>query len=294
MPIPADILKRCLRSGPLVLDGAMGTELERRGVPCALPLWSAQALRAAPVVVSGIHHEYVGAGANILVANTFRTNPRTLRRTDLYAVGREMNSTAVQLARIAACRDEVIVAASVAPVEDCYSPKLVPEPDELRQEHAQMMDWLRDAEPDMVWIETMGTRREAVAAAAAARDAGFPFVVSLVLRERGSLLGGDDLAETAAELEPLDPLAIGLNCIPPRGMTALLPRLRACTARPLIAYAHLGNRRPICGWSYAQDASPQEYADYARQWLDQGATIIGGCCGTTPAHIRAVRDMLTR
>ena len=91
---------------------------------------------------------------------------------------------------------------------------------------------------------------------------------------------------------PLGPLALGLNCIPPRGLSALLPRLRRATALPLAAYAHIGNAVPLRGWSYTQAATPAEYAEYARGWLELGASIVGGCCGTTPAHIRAVTQVV--
>ena len=82
------------------------------------------------------------------------------------------------------------------------------------------------------------------------------------------------------------------NCIPPSGLTRNLPRLRAATDRPLIVYAHLGNPEPITGWSFSQDVSPEAYAEEAARWIDMGACIIGGCCGTTPAHIAALRSLI--
>jgi S-methylmethionine-dependent homocysteine/selenocysteine methylase len=281
-------LRRRFEAGPLVLDGATGTELERRGAGSPAPLWSAAALISAPQIVAAIHREYVEAGADIVTANTFRTNPRTLRAAGLTAKGESLNRLAVELAFGAANRRHVFVAASVGPVEECYCPERVPAENELRSEHHQMMAWLAAAQPDLVWIETMNTVREARAAAEVARRQQMPFVVSFVVQENGDLLSGEPLQEAVAAIEPLAPLALGLNCIPPRGLTALLPRLRRVTTRPLAAYAHIGNRLPIRGWSYANDVTPTDYAHYARRWLELGAAIIGGCCGTTPAHIRAV------
>jgi methionine synthase I (cobalamin-dependent) len=182
----------------------------------------------------------------------------------------------------------------MAPVEDCYHPECVPDAAVLRDEHGRMLAWLKAAGPDLIWIETMGTVREARAAAWAARQAEMPFVVSFVTREDGNLLGGEPLEQAVGAVEPFDPLAIGLNCIPPTGMTAVLPRLRKATARPLVAYAHINNATPIFGWSYSQTATPEQYAEHAERWLDLGVSIVGGCCGTTPAHIRAVRDVVTR
>lgn len=287
-------VRRRLAAGPLLLDGAVGTELERRGVPAPPPLWSAAALRTHPQVVQQIHAEYAAAGADILVANTFRTNVRTLRRAGIADQGPRLNQFALELVRRAAADSAAarLVAASVAPVEDCYEPELVPDEATLRREHARHVRWLADAGAEWIWIETMGTVREARAAAAAAADAGLPFTCTFVTREDGSLLGGESIEAAFATLEPLDPLALGVNCIPPRGVAALLPRLRAATRRPLIVYAHVNNASPTPGWSYAQRCGARAYAAAARRWLEHGARIVGGCCGTTPAHVAALRGLL--
>lgn len=313
LPELADVL----RQRAVILDGATGTELERRGVGATLPLWSAEALIRNPDVVLAVHRDYVRAGADILTANTFRTNPRTLRRAGREADGPELNRRAVELARRAvreaSCQAgaggsgggaagilreagpgrRVWVAASVGPVEDCYRPERVPDREVLEAEHRQMVAWLRDAGPDLLWIETMNTVREACAAARAASEAGLPFVVCLVTREDGELLGGESLEAAVAAIEPLGPLALGLNCIPPDGLTRILPRLRSLTGRPLAAYAHINNAEPIPGWTFAQAVGPADYARYALRWRELGASIIGGCCGTTPQHIRALRSALT-
>jgi S-methylmethionine-dependent homocysteine/selenocysteine methylase len=317
MPVSRMSFEEALARRTLLLDGATGTELERRGVPAPLPLWSAGALITHPHVVEAIHRDYVTAGADIVVANTFRTNLRTLRAAGRAEQGEGLNRLAVELARRAAAREgeipvwegeapaepipdaedsttstqstparRVWIAASVSPVEDCYHPERVPDEPTLQSEHAQMMAWLKASDPDLVWIETMNTVREARAAAQAAAAGDLPFAVSFVVQGSGDLLSGEALEEAVAAVEPFNPLAIGVNCIPPRAVAELLRRLRRSTPRPLSAYAHIGNLEPIRGWSYSQNLSPTEYADCARRWLDEGASIIGGCCGTTPAHIR--------
>ncbi len=281
----------------LLLDGATGTELTRRGVATPLPLWSAGALLDHPDVVREIHADYVAAGADIIVANTFRSNVRTLRDAGLYEKGEELNRIAVELAReaakkVATGRDHPVwIAASVAPVEDCYCPELVPDERTLVNEHGRMTDWLAAAGADLIWIETMNTVREAKAAAHAASEAGLPLVVSFVVKQDGDLLSGEPIEEAIGAVEPFEPLALGINCIPPDGVTRNLPRLRAATPRPLLAYAHLGNPEPITGWSSSQDVSPEAYATEAARWIELGARIVGGCCGTTPAHIAALRRL---
>ncbi|MFO0838596.1 MAG: homocysteine S-methyltransferase family protein [Phycisphaerae bacterium] len=315
---------------PLILDGAMGTELERRRVATPAPLWSAAALRADPRMVARIHAEYAAAGADILVANTFRTNPRTLRAAGQLDQGDELCRLAVELARkcgesriayggqspnrsafdprldslldaidsrrrslgVPRAARDAIIAASVGPAADCYRADQVPPTAELAADHRLFAEWLAAAKPDLLWIETIGTLREAAAAGRAAVEARLPFAISFILREDGRLLGGDRLAETLREIDSYQPLAVGVNCIPPHGFTALLPRLRELTTRPIAAYAHIGNDLPLPGWSYAESLSPREYADAAMSWLAAGASIVGGCCGTTPEHIAAIRSRL--
>ncbi len=331
MPDAKQVFLEALERRVLLLDGATGTELTRRGADTSLPLWSAGALRDHPDIVRAIHTDYVEAGADILVANTFRSNVRALRNARLLDQGAALNCRAVELAREAAKggtpdrKDPVWIAASLAPVEDCYSPELVPDEKTLADEHRQMIAWLggQRFQPtstqkraiidsptseemghpfskevghpravDLIWIETMNTVREARIAAHAAGDAGLPFVVSFVVKENGDLLSGEPLEEAIEAVEPFEPLALGLNCIPPSGLTRNLPRLRAATDRPLVAYAHLGNPEPITGWSFSQDVSPEAYAKEAARWIELGARIIGGCCGTTPAHIAALRSLI--
>lgn len=299
-----DRLRTTLAAGrTLLLDGAIGTELERRGVACPAPLWSAAALCTHPEVVEQIHREYVTAGADIVVANTFRTNPRTLRRAGLHAEGPALCRLALDLARRAAeaADPPIWVAASVGPVADCYSPQDVPDDATLGVEHAELARWLADAGAEWLWIETINTVREARAAAAAASDAKLPFAISFVTRESGALLGGEPLAEAARAVAPFRPLALGVNCIPPRGIDRILLQLVAlvasCTPGAGVrcraaAYAHINNVRPLPGWSYAQDATPSEYAEAARDWAANGAGVVGGCCGTTPTYIAALRSIL--
>ena len=289
--IGADPLELAHRATPVLLDGALGTELERRGVDTASTLWSAAALDTAPAVVEQIHRDYVAAGADVLVANTFRANPRTLHHPGRLADGPELCRRAVAFAR-AAATERTVVAASVGPAADCYRPELTPSHAELRDEHVRLATWLRDARPDLLWIETIATVREARAASDAARGARLPFTVSFITREDGRLLGGESLESAVAAISDHGPLAIGLNCIPPDGATAALQHLRRLTALPIAVYAHIGNVRPLPGWSYAQrDVTPARYAAYAAGWRDLGANIIGGCCGTTPAHVRALANL---
>lgn len=285
-----------MRNKPLVvLDGALGTELTRRGVDTALPLWSAIALDTAPDVVAHIHADYAEAGARVLTTNTFRTNRRALAKAGIAHRAAELTQRAVTLARQAAQAFGSRIAGSIAPVEDCYTPGLVPAADALADEHAELARNLAAADVDLFLVETMNTAREAYAAARAARDADpdIPLWVSFTLRPDNALLSGETLLEALLPLAPLEPDAVLVNCIPVAQCQSALRVLRAARDKAgldadLGVYGNVGHVDDAVGWTLTDAVSPTAYAAAARDWRALGASIIGGCCGTTPEHVRAV------
>ncbi len=280
-------LRRRLANGPaLILDGAVGTELTRRGFDTSLPLWAAGAQRSAEGrnLVRQIHADYVAAGADIVVANTFRGN--LLTQAERMTAWDDV---------CGACQVDrpVWAAVSIGPLEDCYRPDLVPETREIVRRHKELLDGY--AAVPLAWIETMGSLAE-IGTVATLRSTGRgcrDYVISLCLREDGALLSGDSLSDAVALLELSQPLAIGVNCLPPSGATRAVRELRKLTDLPLAVYAHIGNPEPTLGWSFSETMAPEEYARHAGDWLEAGARIIGGCCGTTPEHIAALAALTT-
>jgi len=279
----------------LILDGAMGTELQRRGCIVDLPLWSAHALLESPELVVEIHADYLDAGADILTTNTFRTTPRTFNRAGIPDQSQALTAIAVSLAHQARARHTdrtILIAGSIAPLEDCYRPDLVPPDTILRAEHWQHAERLAAAGVDFLLVETMGTIREAFAACAAASATGKEVVVSFVCDLTGRLYGGESLAAAVHALAPLHPAAFSLNCISPRQMAMTLRTARTATDLPLAAYANVGIPGHEGAATLVCDTDPPAYARYGMEWLKAGASIIGGCCGTTPDHIRLLHDAL--
>jgi S-methylmethionine-dependent homocysteine/selenocysteine methylase len=290
----ASFLDRVRTGAPLLLDGATGTELERRGVACDLPLWSARALTQAPEVLEAIHRDYVAAGVDALTANTFRTHARSLAAAGMADRARAWTELAVASARNAAAGAdrEILVLGSAAPLEDCYRPDLVPSRPELEREHRTHADHLAGAGVDAVLVETMNTAREARVAAQAARACGLPVIVSFVCDAEARLLSGESLAEALDAVTPLAPVAVGVNCLPPRAVPACLEVLASADV-PFAVYANLG--APSGGKdARGEDCTPQEFATAALEWLRRGARLVGGCCGTRPDHLRAVRNAIDR
>ena len=300
-----------------VLDGAMGTELERHGMRCDLPLWSARALRENPDAVRAIHKDYIEAGADIITTNTFRTNPRAYRNAGIAGEWKNDARTACELAKAAraaagreslserdvgtplsavgrpptseGCRD-LLIAGSVAPVEDCFRPDLVPAQDELREEHAMLAGVLKEGGADFILAETMNSTREACVAARAAQEIGIPFAVSFVCASPSALLSGERLDDALAAICAFNPLFVAVNCRPPKEMTALLNFLRERAQLPIGVYAN--------GWESSEDrqfgstAMIERYTRFAAEWADCGAQVIGGCCGTTPRYIKGLRAVV--
>jgi S-methylmethionine-dependent homocysteine/selenocysteine methylase len=281
---------RLAHGASLVLDGGTGTELERRGIACDAPLWSAHALLGDTSALTAIHRDYVQAGAEILTANSFRTQRRTLARAGLGDRASELTQRAVALAR-AALGGEGFVAGSIAPLEDCWRPDLVPGDDALAREHAEHAEHLAVAGADVLLIETMNTIREACAAVRAAKATGLPVWVSFACDDAAKLRSGERLDTALASIAPLEPDLVGVNCLPTPHVVATLEALEA-SGRPFAVYANLG--APVAGAPElrAHDATPAAFAADAQQWIARGACVVGGCCGTTPAHIAAIVGVL--
>jgi S-methylmethionine-dependent homocysteine/selenocysteine methylase len=286
----------------VVLDGAMGTELRHRGVDTGLPLWSANALLTAPDTVRFLHEEYILAGAAIITTNTFRTTRRTFRRAGLPDRSAETTSMAVALARQARGThpdSSVLIAGSIAPLEDCYHPERVPPEEELQREHGEHAERLAAAGVDFLLLETMGTVREARAAAEAARATGKEFVVSFICSQNGNLLGGESLNDAVKAIAPLSPAGFSLNCMSPkligpalRNLSSAVSSLGGSTPIPLGVYANVGKEGADLDAEFVVDVDEDAYGVFARGWYRAGYTIIGGCCGTTPGHIRRAAEML--
>jgi len=284
-----------LRSGPpVLLDSAIGTELESRGMRSDLPLWSARALLETPELVLTIHRENVAAGAELLTANTFRTHRRTLEKEGRGDRAAELTWSAIALARRAAGEGKrpVFVAGSLSPLEDCYRPDLVPDQAALEREHEEQARSLASAGADAILVETHNNVAELAAAVRAAKTTGLPVIASIVTDGDGRLLSGESIGAAAAAIAPLEPDAAGINCVPAEHLLGDLRRLAdALPGYPLAAYGNLGKPGARPG-QFTRGLSPEEYAKVASRWLEAGVRIVGGCCGTTPAHTAALRRMV--
>jgi S-methylmethionine-dependent homocysteine/selenocysteine methylase len=292
-----DFLTRLKQPEPLLLDGATGTELTRRGVDTGLPLWSANALLSddGARVLKQIHADYLVAGAEIITANTFRTHVRALGPSGNAQRALELTERAVEIARAAIAETPGektrFVAGSISTLEDCYRPDLVPPEDECRAEHSERIHHLIACDVDLLLLETFNTIREAVIAAKLATISGTPVIVSFVPDSKGHILSGETLTEAAEQLLPLGVVALGVNCGATPQLATPLEELRGACGQdfPLIAYGNIGYADDEVGWVNTDAEDPDEYCKHAAHWP---VYIVGGCCGTTPAHIEKLMALL--
>ncbi|WP_238433048.1 homocysteine S-methyltransferase family protein [Micromonospora tarensis] len=248
-----------------------------------------------------VHTAYVSAGADVLTANTFRTNLRALERAGVaadLAVGYAQAAVADARAASDAAGGRVLVAASVAPLEDCYQPSLVPDDHTLRVEHDWHVGALADAGVDLVLVETMNTTREALAAARAATRRGLRTFVSFVCADGGRLLSGESIAEAARRVEDAGCSAVLVNCTTPERCEAALAALADACAGPIGCYPNVEDRSslpenvPVDRYVPVR-AGPAGFARATADWVQRYQLgVVGGCCGTTPEHIAALATRL--
>ena len=266
-------------SGLRILDGPMGTELNARGVPTPLPGWSAHALETHPSVVQEIHRDYARAGAGIHCTNTFRTHARQFPDT-----WRELTSQAVALARAGLEGFDGCLAGSISPLEDCYHPELSPK--HSRPEHKAMARALCDLGVDLLLVETFSHAGEALIAVQESIETGLPTWLSMSAGPDTDLLSVEEIRSVSESAIRLGVEAVMLNCIPAASVAAYLEGIRDLGV-PFGAYANAGFADEASGWKPI-NLDPRDYAQMATGWIAQGASILGGCCGTSIDHTRVL------
>ena len=290
------LLSERLAAGrPLLADGATGTNLFDMGLVSgdAPELWNVD----RPDRTRALHEGFVEAGADIILTNTFGANAMRLKLHDAQDRVREINAAGARLAREVAERSEraVVVAGSVGPTGELFEPMGELTHDAARDAFREQMEGLKEGGADVAWIETMSSVEEIAAACEAARAVGLEYVFTASFDTAGMTMMGVDPAALVALAEGMDPppVAVGANC--GVGAPDLLASLRRMTqgAVPVgvVAKANCGVPR-VEGENVVYSGTPEQMASYARLAVDLGARIVGGCCGTTAEHLRAMREAL--
>lgn len=278
-----DIMTRLGRK-PLFFDGAMGTILQEKGLAAgeAPELWNL----LHPKDVLSVHISYLEAGVDIISANTFGANPFKCQENgvepeEVIAAGVRLAHQAVEQA------GHGVVALDIGPSGKLLFPMGDLAFEEAVNAFAQMASAGADAGADCVLIETMNDLYEVKAALLGVKEAtSLPVFVTTTFDESGKLLTGGDIKAVAAVLEGLGADAIGMNCgLGPKQMLALIKELRSFTSLPLVVNPNAGLPRERNGHTFF-DVGPEEFSSCMKEIVLAGAWVIGGCCGTTPEHLR--------
>ncbi|MCL6566872.1 MAG: bifunctional homocysteine S-methyltransferase/methylenetetrahydrofolate reductase [Acidobacteriia bacterium] len=278
-----------LRNGVLVADGAMGSMIYE----AAGPQRSFDEVNLTqPEVVFGIHQAYIQAGAQIIETNTFGANRHRLAQIGLGDEVVRINHRAVKIAREAreAAPHEVLIAGSIGPLGLLRQGRTLPD-EEIRAIYTEQAAALEERGVDFFLLETFTDLDQLLLAIAAIRSfSALPIVASLTFNEEGTTFGGTPAAEAAWRLAQQPVQAIGANCT--LGPQPLLPVLRAMATSGLAlsAMPNAGFPQRMGDRIVYPKSSPEYFAAFAREAVETGARLVGGCCGTTPEHIRAIAE----
>ena len=282
----------------LFFDGGMGTLLQERGLKAGeVPeTWNI----VQPECIRQIHKEYLMAGSNIISANTFGVNAfkcKNLPYTvdELVTAGIQLVQEAIQEVRSSSNGGEkqpMYAALDIGSIGKLLKPLGEISFDEAYKTFQEIIIAGDKAGADLILIETVSDSYEIKAAVLAAKEnSNLPVVVTMIFDESGKLLTGGDVASVTAMLEGLGVDAVGFNCgLGPEQMKNLLPQLTACCSLPVVVNANAGLPVVVNGQTVFHVA-PEEFAQSVKTLVEMGAGIVGGCCGTTPAHIQRVVEL---
>ncbi len=274
------------RDRVLVCDGAMGTMLQSAGVPLDRSLCELNV--SSPRLVRDLHAAYLAAGAHIVQSNTFDANRLRLARVGLEDRVAEINIAGARLAREAVRESgsPALVAGSIGPVLSAAAPRI---PDDARrpvlaEQISSLADWA-----DVIILETFGDIESlAQAVEVSLAECDLPVIAQMTFGDDGRTLRGEDPAAVAAVISALDVAALGANCtVGPADLADVVRQLAAGCSLPVTVQPNAGMPRRL-GRQLRYAHNTEYFAEFARTFVAHGATIVGGCCGTTPAHIRAV------
>jgi 5-methyltetrahydrofolate--homocysteine methyltransferase len=274
----------------LLADGATGTNYFNAGLTSGEPpeFWTVE----RPQEVTGLHQRFVDAGADIILTNTFGCNPHRLKLHSAQDRAYELAKRAAELARNVADKANrpIVVAGSVGPTGELFEPMGLLTKEAALASFTTQLEGLRDGGADVAWIETMSASEEANAAAQAATAVGLPYVVTYSFDTAGRTMMGllpSAVAGTVAA-QAVPPVAIGANCgVGAADILVSLVEMRDAPF-PLVTKGNCGVPH-FEGTEAVYSGTPELMANYVRLAIDGGARIVGGCCGTTPEHLAAMR-----
>ena len=291
-----------MNHGVLLLDGGMGQELIRRSPSPAHHHWSLQVMLEQPELVAEVHRDFCEAGAGVACLNTYAiTHTRLARGTGLPPIGSLLND-ARDLARQgaeASGRSDTALVTSLPPLVASYRPDTQLPLEQAIGEYRELIE-LQAETVDGFLAETIPSIAEATAVLTAADQAGVRIMLGLtVADDDGKLLrSGEPLSDALEAIDAFEPLAVVINCSKPEAVSQAIPILKesrfafGAYANGFTAIDALEPGGVVDVLEARHDLDPEQYAKFAAEWLDDGASVIGGCCEVGPDHIKALSTLL--
>jgi len=294
----------------IIGDGAMGTELRRRGVEVPShveSIWSALALKEATSIVEEIHIDYIEAGSDYITTNNYAVTRPILSRDNLDNELESLTIKSIEIAKAALLktkREDVKILGSLPPLETSYRADLILKEEEMNKQYSEIANILKD-KVDIIVCETMASALEAKCALKAALETNMPVWVSWTLHGdvRNTLPSGETVNQAFTELNGLEPDAYLVNCCAANLVTPSIKALKELTDIPIGGYANAENVALDTEnsnlkfaaerhWNSAIEINEKAYLEEARLWIKEGASIVGGCCRTTPSYIKELSTNL--
>ncbi len=285
-----------------LLDGGMGQELVKRSNKEVTPLWSTQVMIDEPDIVRDLHADYIRAGSRVITLNAYTMTKERLSRdanVDDFATLQLAAVSAATNARQSVGIAGVRIAGCLPPLVGSYHPESSPKYEQMLKSYAEIVE-IQAPHVDVFLCETMSSIDEAKAALVSAKKSGKPVWVSLTVNDsdaglvNAQLRSGELLSDAVAVLDEMGADAKLINCSKPEAIAAAWPDMNAeqgVTGAYANGFTSIDNLKPggvVTSLESRSDLGPEAYAEFASQWVKNGATLIGGCCEVGPAHIEAL------
>ena len=284
---------------PLIMDGAMGTELMRRGIELPLPLWSSMSNIDQFDQVMNIHKDYIEAGSDILTTNTFRTTPRTFikagySQNESEIISEQCCNMAIEAAKHAVKKENTLVAGSVAPLEDCYEPLHFPGKEIAKKEFQLIIDRIIRKGVDILLFETMGNYEEIESVLQVSNHVDIQRWLSIVLKNKNSILDGTELQKVVelANKNKIDMVLI--NCTPVNIILEALDIFLGYREGEWGVYPNAGENMPTKDGEFVSKLDDESFCKAIQDYITLGASVVGSCCGSTPNTVRKISNMVKK
>ena len=285
-----------------ILDGALGTQLIKKGLALPEHIWSAEANIKNPEIIKNLYSHYINSGADYITTNTFRTTNRAYSKIIKNQNDQTINykeqakisfNKAIEIAKSIATKNIEIIG-SLAPLEDCYDPNLFPNREIAYNEYTELGCWFSDVEVNILMLETMNSIIETEIAIHALKIFEIPIWVSFVLKDNQHLLSGEKLVDALKVLTKYKIDAVLLNCNSIERTNIAMKILADKWTGKWGIYPNLGTGEPSINGVITNYSSMQKFIDIIGKAANMGASILGGCCGSSHMHIKEIYKIRTR